>query len=268
MELVERIGGFGIFQTTATETELLTEIRKLAENQHKSVPRYLGHIKRYETNYVLGYTTLGQTKIKETQMFVSLVRTLFPTFAIDTRETADVQYFKAYAHDKIKYVNVAGGKTVEVTPHYTDQRVRKEPICLEILFSEDCQYNIFPITVALPVGYVPNSVDDVVELLGRKEEPVLAPASLITIEHGYVHTIDQGYVQSNSYGLADVDRLERILHLYHRASEMIEKCSETIGITKPELEILRRDTLKHENLVIRDLSRDRYQAELQRLVTH
>lgn len=240
MELVKKIGGFGIIQMDVKEVMLMENVRELAGNQNR---------------YTLG------SENKETAQFMSLIKDLFPHFPL--RKSSEYsKHFTVYAQETENYTNVPRSLVVSVRSHFGLHPLGRSGhgVDLDLVFPKNNPDYKYPITVALDYNYHPDSLDDIAKLLGQREKPILEVASLIML--------NSNYHQWTRYGLADAPRLGPILRLYDRADELLEKSDKTIGVSKEELAVLRRDYLEHESLVIRDLSRERYQKELQRLVNH
>jgi len=234
MELIERNGGFGIFQLNSKEVTLLGKMRALAENEYKYV--------------------LGSKQYPETQEFSTMMKDLFP----EVPQPISNVYCPKGGSDY--FFPFASYQQLGIDSNFPRGTIRSEHngdrSRLTIIFSKLAEQNQYPISMALMEFYTPSYVDDVVKMLGEREIPVL---------HGLTPLpphIDRGY------GIAEVHRLGATLNLYKRANELVNDSEGMIGVSKKELRIMRRDGMEHENVVIRDLSRERYQKELQRLIDY
>jgi len=246
MELIGREGGFGIFQLDRKERVLLDKMHALASGQH---------------NFKKSYS-LGWPRDSETQEFSALARDLFPEVPFDhssytvycPQETS--HYYRPFA----PYVEL------RIDSHFPEGTIINEHgnnrSGLTILFSELAEQNQYPVSMALLEFYKPGVADDIVDILKSREMPVL---------EGLTHLPFAGRTekdQDRGYGIAEVHRLGSVLKLYGRSNVLVQNSKNLTGVSKHGLGILRRDSMDHENLVMRDLSRERYQKELQRLVNH
>jgi hypothetical protein len=229
MELISKDDGLGTFRLTETEFNLLQRIKKVTSSN-----LYLAN-----NNY------------DQTPELIAAVHELFPELPLQPEAeqcTFPFSYQQNYPYDPITEFRFRAGAPPGIFNVEYKQALELN-IKIPLTVKMDNQYSM---TVRL-IQYTPNCVDDMVKKLGKREkEPIIGVARL-------------GY---NSYGIAEVHDLNRVFATYQRAVELFEKSLETIGISKSELWVLRRDGQYHENLVIRELSRERYQEELLRLINH
>ncbi len=238
MELIDKKGGFGIFQMGSKEVELLNRMKSLAENQNKY--------------------TLGCDKYPQTSEFSAVMKDLFPEVppsGYNAHFFRENTYYQSFAPYQELMIDSRFPRGTILTKHGGD-RSR-----LTIVFSNFAEQNQYPITMALTEFYTPNVVDDIVAILGKREVPVL---------EGLVHLLisERGQNRDYGYGIAEVHRLGAVLKIYERATELVKNAEKIIGFSDDNLKILRRDSLEHENLAIRDMSRVRYQKELHQLMNH
>ena len=241
MELVERMGGLGIFQLDSKEVTLLEKMRTLAENQYKY--------------------TLGWDKYPETKTFSTLIRDLFPE--VPLQSSYSVYHPREANH---YYRPFAPYRELRIDSQFPEETIKGEynnnKSGLTILFSGLAKQNQYSVSMALMEFYTPGVADDIVDILKLRETPVL---------EGLVHLPVAGRGerdQNRGYGIAEVHHLRAVLKLYEKANTLVRNSKGLIGVSKEELKILRRDSLGHESLVMRDLSRERYQKELQGLINY
>lgn len=227
MELVNRDGGLGTFRLTETEFTMLGKIKEIA-------PR---------TRYVEGYD------YSQTPELIAAVHELFPELPLRP-EAEQCTFPFGYRQNFLRPVTEFYFRTSAPPGIFNKeyQQVLELKIILPGTVKMDNQYSM---AVKLP-QYVSGCVDDIVKKLGKREKPqVIAAAPL---------------PKSPFYGIADVDHLDKVLALYQHAVELFEKAPEAISVSKDELWVLRRDGKYHENLVMRELSKERYQEELLKLI--
>lgn len=236
MELVDRRGGMGIIQFDAKEVNLLGKMRALADNEYKYI--------------------LGCSRYPQTQEFSGIIRDLFPEFPLQSSYSVynskeRSYYFKPFApYRELGIDATLPASIIPLTHSYHAGQCR-----LDIILPDHTEQNRYPVSVVLLDAYTPSNVtDDVVKILGERETPVL---------RGF-----ESLGEDRLYGIADVPRLGKVLKLYEKSTELVKNVESVLGVTKDQLKVLRRDGLEHENVVIRDLSRERYQKELQRLVNY
>ena len=241
MELVDKNGGFGIFQFDSKEAVLLERMQALAKNQNKY--------------------TLGWDRYPQTQEFSALVRDLFPEVPLEPSYSVycpeqTSHYYRPFAPYSEVRTDSNFPKGTIINQHGNNRSG------LTILFSALAEQNQYPISMTLLDFYAPSIADDIIDILKQHETPAL---------EGLVHLpiAERGEKdQDHGYGIAEVHRLAAVLQLYERSKNLVNNSEGIIGVSQRELKVLRKDSLQHENLAIRDLSRNRYQKELQKLVNY
>jgi len=243
MEFVTKYDGLGEFELTEQEVFLMLGLNRLATENKV----------RYH---------LGQPGLPESQQFASHLSDLFPdlpknhsnnqafTRATDRYEAIIGRNATEVVIPTIIPLDTIGGygKQAELQIFFPPTRTLKAlgtKFCMTLHISAPYQELYSP------------CIDGVAKILGEREKPELEGLEVLPDNAGH-----------DNYGIAQVHRLADAFRIYQRATRLVGDIERLTGVKLRELDRLRCDGNIHENLAIRDLSRDRYQAELQRLVTH
>ena len=236
MELVDKVGGFGIVEANKKERALLDRLVELADYQYKY--------------------TLGVSGHKETTECLAIMGDLFPKVHLEepTSYGSGKVHFSNYPSTYFQAFAPYLSLNVEL-PYLPERSEGDRKRCqLSVLFPTNFKENNYPVTISIIDSYSPNVDDDIVKILGAKEKPVIeGPASLTNI--------------GDYFGFAEVPHFDNVQLLYKKTKHLIQNSKGLIGVAENDLRILRRDSIWNDNLVIRDLSKQRYDQELQRLIT-
>ncbi len=240
MELIDRIGGFGKIQVTELEHQKLQELKEI--------------ILISGQKYILGELN------KSTGDFERLMRELFPDFPLvkgagihgmQSRNSYTTAWSKNHYHQDLpQSLELSIGSRLSVA-----QSGSRNDGDLAIIAPLQEGENEYFMSVIVEPMYQPNCVDDVVEVLGKREKPVIMGAQRIR----------NNSPVGDYFGVADVPRLGAVLDLYLRAAHLVEHAAGSIKVSSPELDTLRQDGVKHPNIALRELSQARYDQALRAL---
>ena len=107
-------------------------------------------------------------------------------------------------------------------------------------------------TVALPYNYELGAVDDLASKLGERENPQIVCAQLIDSQ------------ATRRYGLPQVPHMATTRKTYRRAKDLINALTRH---ERADLAVLRRDSIEHENIAVRQMSRDYYHKMLDYMIS-
>jgi hypothetical protein len=242
MELIKKYGGIGEIQISSKEKVMINELDYLISNHG---------IKSF----------LGQESNPKTPIFKEIMESLFPAFTLP--EIAPNKYRNTYSVLKRKNTYndyEAIGKVEELIINAPFGKVAKngdsrKNADLRIIKPVEDDQKCF-MSIVLETCYKPDTVDDIVDILGDRETKQKLSATRLISTSGY---------RLQTHGIADVPRLAEVLKLYERATEIVENCKTRSGLTKKELKTLRKDRIEHENIFVREGSQERYQEALDNL---
>lgn len=244
MELIDRIGGFGKIQVTELEHQKLQELKEIILISGQK--HILGELNR------------------STGDFERLMRELFPDFCL--MKGAGIRGMRSsnsyttawseshYHQDLPRALEMSIGSWLSVPREHGRNDVDLTIIMPTITPAKEGANEYF-MSMVLEGIYQPNCVDDVVEVLGKREKPVIMGAQRIR----------NNSPVGNYFGIADVPRLGAVLDLYLRAAHLVEHAAGSIKVSSPELDTLRQDGVKHPNIALRELSQARYDQALRAL---
>jgi hypothetical protein len=107
-------------------------------------------------------------------------------------------------------------------------------------------------------SFYPRVGDDIVNRLGEFANPEIKGFGSSV----YPHPTDSWGDDVTLWGLGAIHDLHRIGRLYWLVKDMYEDLSKFCSLTSKEVSVLFRDARTHENVVIRDLSRERYEKTI------
>src|SRR3989344_6557782 len=145
MELVERVGGFGIVELNVKERALLNRLTELAYNQYKY--------------------TLGVSDYPQTDEYLAIMRDLFPKVPLkepDKYGEGKVYFFSGKCYF---FQAFAPYSSLNVDLPYLPERSDgdRKNCQLNVLFPENVKELHYPVTISIP-NYSLNIDDDMVKI--------------------------------------------------------------------------------------------------------
>lgn len=239
MELIERMGGLGRIQVHGEEQTLLEKLLEYTSEGHYDALRTGDSYPQYAP---------------EKKAFRDVIQQLFPSFPLITGSYGQFTVIDR-KNESYNRLGVCQERLIGSSLFLSHARPQKVDLCL-ITSSKEPGYFM---TIAFDSSYSTRAEDDLVSLLGRWEFPEIRGAAPIPQEKPEKWT---------TYGLADIPALGKVLQKYEQASHLVQNIQTLASITSEQLEVLRRDSVQHENVAIRELSNTRYQKVLDALVYH
>lgn len=243
MELVERMGGLGRVRLTEEENKALEELLHLFEKEGKQI------------YYAPGREgiSLGNYSPQRSKLIQAIASTLFP-FA--SERTFANRFSSAYLVNNATnvgrgvYDKITLGLGLALSLKYNSYEGR-----LHLLKPSEDRGSLVVVTMSV-ASYEPDVVDDLATMLGKTyQSPLVGP-----------RPIDNEDLDLNrKYGLADLPRFKEVQKLYERSAEVIN--SEKWSVVKDHpLNLLRKDSLEHPNLAVREASQQMYHRKLAELL--
>ena len=240
MEFERKIGGIGLFSLNGRESRFLRGFFDL-KNEDTERRTHAVHL----------------AAPAQTTIFLEMMETLFPGIEA-----------KPYP-DKIYVVTINNqnpyecGGAERVIPLQSRLSYHPGPLDLYLHLItpqpvESFDFSICYVTCTLPNSYAPTCVDDIAQLLGEYQTTI--PMEKITP----IQLRDEK--EKCAYGIADVRNLPNVFRVYQRAVQVIDNAPRVINLNRGQIDILRRDAASHENVAVRDLSKERYATSLQKLI--
>ena len=238
MEFIKTVNGFGRIKLDAAEQQLLVQLEEVVS----------GNGVKY---------TLGELN-EPTGKYEKIMHDLFPMIPLvksagvhdsrfqdvyNARKCAASSFYEVFAQSKELII----GSRLGIGRYSTD-------VDLRIIMPYEEHF----MSVVLGDTYWLGCRDDIVRVLGERENPALAGAQIIR----------RGAPINHEYGIPEVPHLQAILKLYDRAADLVGNMEKTIGVTQEELQELRKDSLKHPNIALRKLSGIEYHRTLEALTNH
>ncbi|MDO8656598.1 MAG: hypothetical protein Q7K45_05140 [Nanoarchaeota archaeon] len=238
MEYIETINGFGKIVLSTVEQSLLTQLNGVIS----------GNVIKY---------TLGE-KNQQTDRYESIMQDLFPMIPLVKGAGVWGPHYDAGYYTSKEEV-----RSYEELPLATQLCIGSQVriggvstgIDLRILMPQEGYFMSVVLGRDYRTGDQLKYRDDIVNLLGVRENPVLVGAQIIKYKAP----------TNPAYGLAQVPHLKKILKLYDKAADLLESMEKTIGVSKKELQELRKDSLGHPNIALRKLSKIEYHKALEAL---
>lgn len=238
MKLVERLGGLGRVQVQGDETELLIQLLEYTSSERNEALRCGDSYPQYAS---------------DKQAFRDVMGQLFPAFPLKTDMHGQ---FTVIDRENNSYQRLSPCRERVISSRLPLARdVGKQGIELRIITSS-LESGYF-MTIALDYLYSRGVEDDLVDLFGLREEEFITGAAHIDLNKNS---------KDINYGIADVPSLGKVIKLYEKSRDLIHNSYTHTGITPEQLEVLRRDSLQHENIAVKELSKGRYQDLLHSLV--
>jgi|SRR3989344_9665520 len=240
MELYEKMGGFGRVELTEEENKTFGELLDMFKKEGKQVYYAPGR----EGISLNDYSGPRSQKVQ------SIVSRLFP-FASEFTETFTAAYLEKGALNigRGVYDNIHFGLKATSLKHCSyDSKVH--------IFKPSGDRGSSAVVTLLLNSYQPDVVDDLATMLGKAHQTPLVGPRLINSDH-----LDL----NKKYGVADFPRFKEIQQLYERAAELINNQKMSVLKNHP-LNSLRRDSLKHPNLAVREASEHMYKRKLAELL--
>ncbi|MBI2146231.1 hypothetical protein HYU22_02735 [Candidatus Woesearchaeota archaeon] len=232
MELMERLGGLGKVKVEGEEERTLQEILRLTSSRYNDALRCSG----YED---------------DKRVFQEAMQKLFPVFPLRKNMHGAFDVFER--ENTYEGLDSSREHVIESSLPISGEVGRQE-VELRIILPVKEPETVM--TIAFHSLYQRSTDDDLVDMLGLRENPSIVGAAPIHVNDTHKPT---------RYGIADVPALGKVLQEYERARERIQKVYTHTGITPDQLNVLRRDSLLHENIAIRELSGTRYRNVLNTL---
>ena len=224
-------GGLGVIDVTPTESNQIAELFKILD--HPDGVRCPGN------------------RPTEKARFEELIASLFPEFPLpkSDRYHAFTNYsgYTIPTGEREAVIRSGLVLTGKVRPVLAGKE--RPDAELRIITSGSAR-NKFYVTVALHSLYERDCVDDLVDKLALGIG-IFSPQPIPS--------------EVKEYGLPEVSHLCSAQRHYELAAGIIEKTEQSRLNLRTMLNILRRDGTEHENVVIRELSSDRYNRELNSL---
>jgi len=241
MEFIETVNGFGRVKLNVAEQQLLTRLEDIISGN--GIKYSLGELNQPTGQYEL------------------VMHDLFPMIPMIT----------AAGVWGSKFQNVYSAKKIKESTSYQEFPPAKELIIgsrlgiggystdvdLRILLPREGYFMSVVLSVDYKSGHQSGYQDDIVRILGARENPVLVGTQRIKHKESTIPV----------YGLAEVPHLRTTLKLYDKAADLLRNMEETIGVNREELQELRKDSLKHPNIAVRKLSAIEYHKTLEDLIS-
>ncbi|MDP3734218.1 MAG: hypothetical protein Q8R37_03230 [Nanoarchaeota archaeon] len=246
MELIDRYGGLGVISLTNQEIEKVQVLREIISKN--GIKDFIGR------------------DSPRTPEYTALMEELFPAFPPSYCNGINncITVIKRESDRFMDKNNNLLGKCEELV---IDSRLKLKErnhnfyqADLSIVFPNGKENNNYLMTVSL-LSYNLDVIDDVAELLGKRENPAVAAPQGIP----WWDKFHQQKDKDKQIGFAEVPSLGTVRAVYEKAERLVDDCDRRVNVCRKDIDVLRQDSIEHPNLMVRLESRSMYNGILRGL---
>lgn len=238
MKLIDRYGGLGVIA--------------LNEQEEEKIHTLLGLITLNGRRDFLGRDS------PRTPEYNALMEEFFPAFP---------RSYKVIRRDSSRFLDKNNNPLGRCEELVINGRITlkgdncRNDVELSIVFPNGNENKHYLMTVSLHPLYQLDVVDDVAELLGKRENSsVSAPQDI-----PWWDTFHQQKEKDKQIGFAEVPYLGTIRAIYDKALRLVDECDRRVTVSRKDIDILRQDAAENPNLFVRSESKSMYSGILRGL---
>lgn len=237
MELKDRFGGLGVISLSQNETEKVQTLNEIISKN--GIKDFIGR------------------DSQKTPEYNAIMEELFPVFPLsyDVCKRNTNRFLN-------KTMNPLGDCSELVIRSKLYPKGKLGEAELSIVFPNGQHNKDYLMTISLHYLYKFDVIDDVAQLLGKREIPAVSAPQKILWWDRFRHEID---TTENYFGFAEVPYLGMIRKVYDNAMRLVDDSEMRISVCRKDLDVLRNDAAEHPNVVIRKQSKSMYNSLLETL---